>query len=80
MNLPKLKRVRTDPDKSITNSQLKTLSLELLDLVPMPGIEGSSLDSGEIMEVVLRAAVGTTSVNVVTTNTAETPNREPVMD
>jgi len=80
MNLTKLKRVRTDPDKSITNSQLKTLSLELLDLVPMPGIEGSSLDSGEIMEVVLRAAVGTTSVNVVTTNTAETPNREPVMD
>ena len=46
----------------------------------MPGIEGSPLDSGDIMEVVLRAAVGTTSVNGVTTNTAETPNREPVMD
>ncbi|WP_458191230.1 ISH3 family transposase, partial [Haladaptatus sp. NG-WS-4] len=38
------------------------------------------LDSGDIMEVVLRAAVGTTSVNGVTTNTDETPNREPVMD
>jgi len=32
------------------------------------------------MEVVLRAAAGTTSVNSVTTNTTETPNREPVID
>jgi len=80
MNLPKLKRVLTDPDEFITNSQLKTLALEVLELVPMPGIEGSPLDSGDIMEVVLRAAVGTTSVNGVTTNTAKTPNREPVMD
>ncbi|WP_050033563.1 MULTISPECIES: ISH3 family transposase [Halobacteriales] len=80
MNLPKLTQVLTDPDEFITNSQLKTLALEALELVPMPGIEGSPLDSGEIMEVVLRAAVGTTSVNGVTTNTDETPNREPVMD
>ena len=42
MNLPKLKRVLTDPDEFITNSQLKTLALEVLELVPMPGIEGSS--------------------------------------
>jgi hypothetical protein len=80
MNLPQFKQVLTDPDEFITNSDLKTLALEVLDLVPMPGIEGSPLDSGDIMEVVLRAAVGTTSVNGVTTNTAETPNREPVMD
>ena len=80
MNLPKLKQILTDPDEFITNSELKTLSLQLLALIPMPGIEGSSLDSGDIMEVVLRAAVGTTSVNGVTTNTEETPNREPVMD
>jgi len=80
MNLPQLKQVLTDPDEFITNSQLKTLALEVLELVPMPGIEGSPLDSGDIMEVVLRAAVGTTSVNSVTINTAETPNREPVMD
>src|SRR6056297_2754896 len=80
MNLPKLKRVLTDPDEFITNSQLKTLALEVLELVPMPGIEGSPLESGDIMEVVLRAAVGTTSVNGVTTNTAETPNRKTVMD
>jgi len=80
MNLPQLKQVLTDPDEFITNSQLKTLALEVLELIPMPGIEGSPLDSGDIMEVVLRAAVETTSVNGVTTNTDETPNREPVMD
>ena len=80
MNLPKLKQVLTDPDEFISNRQLKALSLELLLLIPMPGIEGSPLDPGDIMEVVLRAAAGTTSVNGVTTNTEETPNREPVMD
>ncbi|HZD43873.1 MAG TPA: ISH3 family transposase, partial [Methanomicrobiales archaeon] len=80
MNIPMLKEVLTDPDEFITNGQLKSLSLELLALIPMTGIEGSPLDSGDIMEVVLRAAVGTTSVNGVTENTRETPNREPVMD
>jgi len=80
MNLPQLKQVLTDPDDFITNGQLKALALEMLALVPMAGIEGPPLDSGDIMEVVLRAAVGTTSVNGITTHTAESPNREPVMD
>lgn len=53
MNLPKLTQVLTDPDEFITNDQLKTLSLELLALIPMPRIEGRTLDSGDIMEVVL---------------------------
>jgi len=80
MRLPKLKRILTDPDKFLSNQQLKSLSMELLELIPMEGIEGSPLDSEQIMEVVLRAAADTTSVNGVTTNTTETPNREPVMD
>ena len=80
MNLPKLKYVLTDPDEYISNAQLKALALELLKLVPMEGIEGSGLDSEAIMEVVLRAAVGTTSVNGVTENTEDTPDRKTVMD
>lgn len=80
MKLPKLKRILTDPDEFISNGQLKSLSMELLELIPLEGIEGSGLDSEEIMEVVLRAAVDTTSVNGVTTNTEDTPNRETVMD
>jgi len=80
MEFPRLKRILTDPDEFLSNGQLKSLSMELLELVPMEGIEGSGLDSEEIMEVVLRAAVGTTSVNGVTTNTEDTPNRETVMD
>jgi len=80
MRLPKLKRILTDPGEFLSNAQLKSLALELLNLVPMEGIEGSGLDSGAIMQVVLRAAVGTTSVNGVTTNTADTPDRKTVMD
>jgi hypothetical protein len=80
MNLPKLKYVLTDPDEYISNAQLKALALELLKLVPMEGIEGSGLDSEAIMEVVLRAAVGTTSINGVTENTEDTPDRKTVMD
>jgi hypothetical protein len=80
MEFPRLKRILTDPGEFISNRQLKSLSMELLDLVPMEGIEGSGLDSEEIMEVVLRAAVDLTSVNGVTTNTKDTPNRKTVMD
>jgi len=79
MEFPKLKRILTDPDEFISNSQLKALSMELLELIPIEGIEGSGLDSDEIMEVVLRAAADRTSVNGVTTNTKETPNRKTVM-
>jgi len=80
MNLPKLKYVLTDPDEYILNAQLKPLDLELLKLVPMEGIERFGLDSEAIMEVVLRVAVDTTSINGVTENTEDTPDRKTVMD
>ncbi|EMA48441.1 ISH3 family transposase [Halococcus salifodinae] len=80
MNLPLLKEVLTDPDEFLSNGQLKSLALEMLELIPMEGIEGSGLDPEGIMEVVLRAAVGTTSINGVTTKTSDTPNRKTVMD
>ena len=73
------KQVLTDPVEFITNGQLKTLSLELLALIPMSGIERRPLDSGVIMEIVFRAAVRTTPINGVTTHTDEMPNREPAM-
>ena len=80
MNFPLLKEVLTYPDEFLSNRQLKSLALELLALIPLEGIEGSPLDPEAIMEVVLRAAVGTTSVNGVTTNTTDTPNRKTVME
>jgi len=40
MKLPKLKRILTDPDEFISNGQLKSLALEVLELIPMEGIEG----------------------------------------
>jgi len=80
MKLPNLKRIITDPDEFLTDAQLKSLSMELLDLIPMEGIEGSPLNSDQIMEVVLRAAVDMTSVNAVTEYTENTLDRKAVMD
>ena len=47
---------------------------------PMEGIEARAFDSGQIIEVALCTAVDQTSVNGVTTNTENTPNREAVVD
>ena len=80
MNVPLLREVLTNPDEFLSNAQLKSLALEILELVPMNGIEAGALDPEEIMAVVLRAAVGTTSVNEVTTKTSDTPNRKTVID
>ena len=74
MNFPLLKEVLTDPDEFISNAQLKSLALEVLELIPREEIDVGALDPEEIMEVVLRTAVGTISVNGVTTNTSDTPN------
>ena len=74
MRLPKLKRILTDPDKFLSNQQIKSLGMELLELIPMEGIEGSPLDSEQIMEVVLRAAADMSSVNGVTKNTKDHPS------
>ena len=54
MEFPRLKRILTDPDEFLSNGQLKSLSMELLELIPMEGIEGLPLDSEQIIEVVLR--------------------------
>jgi hypothetical protein len=80
MRLPRLRRIITGPDEFLSDGQLKSLSTELLELIPMDGIEGSPLDSEQIMDVVLRAAVDTTSVNAVTENTEDTPDQKAVMD
>ena len=42
MKLPKLKRILTDPDEFRSDGQLKSLGTELLELIPMEGIEGSN--------------------------------------
>lgn len=37
MNLPLLKKVLTDPDEFISNAQLKSLALEILELILRTG-------------------------------------------
>jgi len=53
VRLTKIKRTITDTDKFLLDGQLKSLSMELLELIPMEGIERSHLDSEQIIEVVL---------------------------
>ncbi len=80
IEFPRFKYTLTDPDKYILNNQLKSLSMELLELTPMEGISSFGINSEEIIKLVLRTAVDTTSVNGVTTSTEDTPNREPAMN
>jgi hypothetical protein len=39
MEFPRLKCILTDPDEYISNNQLKSLSMELFELIPMEGID-----------------------------------------
>jgi hypothetical protein len=39
---PLLKEELTDPDEFISNSELKALALEVLELVPIPGVAPQS--------------------------------------
>jgi hypothetical protein len=55
--------------------------MELLDELPVPALDNTNaVDCQAILEVVLRAAAGSTSVNQVTHNAADTPDRKAVMD
>lgn len=51
-----------ESDDVITAEDIKSLALDRLSTIPIEGIEGSPLDADPILEVVLRAAVGRTSV------------------
>jgi len=48
--LPKLKRIITAPDEFLSDGQLKSLSTELLELIPMNGIEGRSASGPTLNE------------------------------
>jgi hypothetical protein len=81
LDLPRLEEMLTDPDEFVSNAQLKAFAMELLDELPVPGLDNANaVDCQAILEVVLRAAAGSTSVNLVTHDAADTPDRKAVMD
>lgn len=69
-----------EPDATITANDLKSLALDRLAEIPMEGVEGSPLDADPIRKVVLRAAVGRTSVWAQTCQTENTPKDDTVRD
>jgi len=50
------------PDGHLSATDVKELAEDIVEQLPLPGIEGSPLDSGEIWAVVTLAAVNQTSV------------------
>src|SRR5699024_6663092 len=62
----------------ITADDLKSLALDRLATLPLEGVEGSPLDAAAIWPVVLRAAIGQTSIWDVCTHTEQTPTDDTV--
>ena len=68
------------PDDHLSASDAKELAQGQIDDLPLPGIEGSPLDPGDIWPVVIRAAVGQTSVWEICSQTDDTPCGDAVRD
>jgi len=73
LNLP-------EPDEILSASDVKEVSFDSIGELPLPGIEGSPLDSGDIWPVVVLAAVNQTSVWDTCNDTDATPCDDTVMD
>ena len=63
----------TQPDDHLSSSDAKELAQDQIDDLPLPGIEGSPLDPGDIWPVGTRAAVGQTSGWEICSRTDDTP-------
>lgn len=73
LNLP-------EPDGYLSASDVKDLAEELIGPLPMPGVEGSPLDPGDIWIVVILACVNETSVWETCKETDGTPCDDTVLD
>ena len=70
----------TQPDDRLSAADAKELAHDQISDLPLPGIEGSPLDPGDIWPVVARAAVGQTSVWEICSQTDDTPCDDAVRD
>jgi len=70
----------SEPDGVLSAADVKDVAAEIVQCLPMPGIEGSPLDSGDIWPVVILACVNQTSVWEVTSQTEATPCDDTVLD
>lgn len=70
----------SQPDSRLSASDAKELATDQIDDLPLPEIEGSSLDPDDIWPIVARAAVGQTSVWEICSQTDDTPCDDAVRD
>ena len=62
-----------DPDGHLSASEVKDLAEEVISPLPLPGVEGSPLDPGDIWPVVILACVNETSIWETCKDTDGTP-------
>jgi len=68
------------PDGVLSAADVKDVVADVIGQLPLQGIEGRALDSGDIWPVVTMASVNQSSVWEVTSQTDDTPCDETVMD
>lgn len=68
-----------DPDGHITASNVNDLAAALIVGLPLPGVDGSPLDSDDIWLVVILACVNQTSIWETCKETSETPCDDTVL-
>lgn len=69
-----------EPDDVLTDSDIKELAEDVIGELPLPGIEGSPLDSDDIWSVVTLASVNQTSIWEVCNNNNSTPCDDTVLE
>jgi len=69
-----------EPDGVLSAADVKDVAADIIGQLPLRGIEGSPLDSGDIWSVVTLASVNQSSVWEVTSQTDDTPCDDTVMD
>jgi len=68
------------PDKIITAADLENLALEYLRPLPVPGVEGRTLDPEDAWVTILHAAVEQTSIHDICKQTTKTPCSDRVLE
>jgi len=69
-----------EPGGVLSAADVKDVAADVIGKLPLEGIEGSPLDSGDIWSVVTLASVNQSSVWEVTSQTDDTPCDDAVMD
>jgi hypothetical protein len=60
------------PDTTLTAADLENVAVDLLGVLPLPGVEGCTFDPRIIWRTVCRAAVGRKSLKAVTDSSLKT--------